>query len=156
MPNQPPESDLITWHRYFAIESNNRAWSLTIASRSADEDQEMLDAAHAAAWHWGFAGDELNHMRAKMLLAEVHAQLGNGTIALRHATTMQAWFLSRETPDWEVAFVHAIFARASLAAGDSESYRAAYVLAEKAIAAIGDEDDRKIVIQTFSRIPRPA
>jgi hypothetical protein len=55
-----------------------------VQTRSAAEDQEMLNAAHASAWHWAGVGTELNRMRATMLLAEVHALLGLGQSALAY------------------------------------------------------------------------
>ena len=41
----------------------------------------MLDAAHAAAFHWSKVGSELQAIRAKMLLGHVHASLGHGDLA---------------------------------------------------------------------------
>jgi hypothetical protein len=32
--------------------------ALSVQSRSTAEDQEMLNAAHASAWHWGQVGTE--------------------------------------------------------------------------------------------------
>jgi hypothetical protein len=66
------------WHRRFAAAGNNRAWDLSVQSRNPAEDHEMLNAAHASAWHWTTVGSELHRMRATMLLAEVHALLGSG------------------------------------------------------------------------------
>ena len=86
---------------------NNRAWALSVQSRTPMEDREMLDAAHTSAYHWAQAGTELNRMRATMLLAEVHALLGHGTTAMSLATEMRNYFLGRsDTPDWELAFTH--------------------------------------------------
>ena len=155
MLKYPSDNDPKNWHRYFAMECNNRAWALTTSVRSAQEDREMLDTAHAAAWHWGFAGNELNAMRANMLLAEVQACLGNGKEAMVYAKVMRTYFLARETPDWELAFTHAIYAHAAHAAGELEMYREAYRSAEAAIAGIADAEDRAIVQQTFNQIPRP-
>ena len=115
----------------------------------------MLNAAHASAFHWGQVGNELNHMRAKMLLAEVHAQLGYGQSAMAYAEEIRGYFLNRDTPDWELAFTHAIYAHAAFAAGNSEAHRAAYQEAVKAMNAIADEEDRKIVRKTFDQVPPP-
>src|SRR6478736_7451710 len=101
------------WHRRFAAAANNRAWGLSVQTRSAAEDQEMLNAAHASAWHWAKVGTELQRMRATMLLAEVHALLGLGERALAHAEEMRAYFLAQQSPDWEIAFSHAIYAHAA-------------------------------------------
>ena len=152
MPNSPQDNDLAAWHRFFAIEYNNRAWDLAVQSRTPIEDEEMLNAAHAAALHWAAGGDELNQMRAKMLLAEVHALLGYGTSALAYAQRMCRFFLSRETPDWEVAFAHAIHAHAAHAAGEINVFKAAYAEASQALNAISDPDDRAIVQQTFDLV----
>ena len=155
MPHVPDKPDPALWHRYFAIECNNRAWDLTTAARTTPEDDEMLNAAHAAAFHWQIAGNELNHMRATMLLAEVHALRGLGRSALAYATTMRDYFLARQTPDWEVAFTHAIHAHAAHAAGERELHRASYEHAVQAIAVIADPKDREIVDKTFAHVPKP-
>lgn len=156
MPHLPEDTDPKTWHRYFAIENNNRAWDLAAKNgRSADEAMEMLNAAHASALHWGFVGNDLNNMRASMLLAEVHALMGFGESALALAGQVRDYFLNRETDDWEIAFVHTIHAHAAAVAGASELHGDSYAAARSAIAAIADDEDRKIVMQTFDQVPAP-
>ena len=156
MSQQQSESERAAWHKRFAAECNNRAWELTTAARGAPEDREMLDVAHASAWHWGKVGSELNSMRATMLLAEVHALLGMGERALANAEEMRTYFLAHESPDWEIAFAHAIYAHAAHAAGRANEHRDAYAQAEAALAAIADDEDRAIVAATFRLVPPPA
>ena len=156
MSEQASESERAAWHKRFASECNNRAWELTTATRSAADDREMLDVAHASAWHWGKVGGELNRMRATMLLAEVHALLGMGERALAHADEMRAYFLAQRSPDWEIAFAHAIYAHAAHVAGRASEHRDAYAEAEAALAAIADDEDRAIVAATFRLVPPPA
>jgi len=115
----------------------------------------MLDAAHASAWHWTRVGIELNRMRAIMLLAEVHALLGYGQSALAYAEEMRTYFLGIQSPDWELAFVHAVHAHAASAAGEVEKHRASHGLAAAALAAISNEKERDIVLRTFSHVPKP-
>jgi hypothetical protein len=153
MDIQAENADLEKWHKHFAIECNNRAWDLSVQVRSPEQDREMLNCAHASAWHWAHIGTELNQMRARMLLAEVHALLGLGVSAFTYASEMRAYFLERETPDWEVAFTHAIYAHACLVNGKINDYRASYATAKAAIEQIADEEDRKIVLLTFKQIP---
>jgi hypothetical protein len=154
-PTTDADADSDAWHKRFAAGCNNRAWQLSVQARSAAEDHEMLDAAHASAWHWARVGSELNRMRAAMLLAEVHAQLGMPASALAYAEEMRAYFLGRETPDWEIALAHAVFAHAAHAGGRSAEHHDAYAQAEAALAAIADDEDRAIVAETFYRIPAP-
>ena len=153
---QPPEpADSQSWHKRFAVSCNNRAWALSTQLRTPQQDREMLDAAHASAWHWAQIGTELNRMRATMLLAEVHALLGNGPSSFSFAQEMRSYFLGRDSPDWEVAFVHAIYAHAAYATGRFEAHRAAYDQAAAALEAVVDEEDRKIVSKTFAQVPAP-
>jgi hypothetical protein len=153
----PPEDGKIeSWHRFYASTANNRAWELAESQADARNDGELLNAAHASAWHWQAVGTELNHMRAKMLLAQVYALIGRGEIALRYADEMKTYFLAQsETPDWELAFVHTIHARAAWAAGDRQQHARSYAAATAALGAIADEEDRAIVQRTYAQVPIP-
>ena len=155
MSDSNEQSEAQRWHKRFATDCNNRAWALSVQTRSASEDREMLDAAHSSAWHWAQIGAELNRMRATTLVAEVHALLGMGPSSIVLAETMREYFLSRETPDWEFACVHAVYAHAAHAAGRTVEHREAYARAVEALAAIADEEDRKIIAKTFNQVPRP-
>lgn len=156
MSPQNPDPEAQKWHRQVAMRCNNRAWALSIQPRTAVEDCEMLDAAHASAWHWAQVGTELNRMRATMLLAEVHALLGHGRTALSLAKEMRSYFLSHsETPDWELALTHIIYAHSAYSAGDTEAYRDAYQEATLALEVIAADDDRQVVAQTFCQVPAP-
>lgn len=158
MAQEPLTPEMQEWHKQLASRCNNRAWALSVqASRSPAEDREMLDAAHASAYHWGQVGTELHRMRATMLLAEVHALLGHGATALEMATQMRSYLLGlADTPDWERAFTHAIYAHAAHVAGIAATHRDAYQQAVAAIAAIAEKEDREIVEETFAHVPVPA
>lgn len=115
----------------------------------------MLDAAHASAWHWAKAGTEQNRMRATMLLAEAHALAGDSRLALVLAEEMRAYFLGRETPDWEIAFTHAVHAHCAWKAGRKDAHRSSYREAAAALEAIADEEERSLVARTFAHVPAP-
>ncbi len=155
MSTATDDNDAPAWHRRFAAGCNNRAWDLATQPRTPAEDREMLDAAHASAWHWGRVGTELHRMRAQMLLAEVHALLGFGPSSLQLAEGMRSYFLGRETPDWELAFTHAICAHAAHAAQRPDEHRRAYADALAALQAVTDPEDRQIVEKTFRQVPPP-
>jgi len=143
-------------HQYFAIECNNRSWDLATMDRSPDEDQEMLDVAHASAWHWAKVGTEINFKRSATLLAHVHAMLGMGPTALAYAKECNEYFLAKQdTADWELAFVRMVMAQALHSVGDMESFEKAYGLTKQAIDAIVGEEDRNIVVASFERVPKP-
>ena len=155
MPPSTPDLDTPTWHKRFAASCNNRAWELSVQPRTRAQDREMLDLAHASSWHWSQVGTELNRMRAQMLLAEVHALLGMGTSSVVLAEEMRDYFLGRESEPWERALTHAICAHAAYAANRPEEHRRAHGEAAAALRDIADEEDRKIVAQTFGLVPTP-
>jgi hypothetical protein len=115
----------------------------------------MLHAAHAAALHWSAVGAPLNDARACTLLGHVHATLGHGELALRYARAGHDFFVdAASTPDWEIAFSHAVMAHAAAAAGDPALHHEHHRAARAAGDAIADADDRAIFEATFARIPK--
>jgi hypothetical protein len=156
MPSSPKDNTPESWHRFFASAANNSAWDLAERPARDGELRELLNAAHASAWHWQAIGSELNHMRALLLLAQAHAVAGLGRTALAYADEMRSYFLAApSTPDWELAFVHAVHAHAASAAGSAEQHARSYSEAAKAVAAIADAEDRAIVERTFRHVPAP-
>ena len=156
MTDRPTDAEIEKWHRFFAIECNNQAWALADqTARSAADTVEMLDAAHAAALHWRRVGTELNAMRADMLLAHAHALARDGAFALDLARRVLDYFAHRDTPDWEIAFVHAVLANAAHASGETALHRTHHAEAERLGHAIADAEDRRIFFKTFANVPRP-
>jgi hypothetical protein len=152
----PTDADSESWHRFFAASANNAAWALAELPGSEVDHHELLNAAHAAAWHWQHIGTELNRMRALMLLAQAHAQAGLGRTALIFADEMLSYFLAApSTPDWELAFAHVVHARAAWSAGAKEQHAQSYAKAVRAVAGIADEQDRNIVQRVFRHLAPP-
>jgi hypothetical protein len=152
----PEDTKPESWHRFFGASANNSAWALAELSSTEIGRQELLNAAHAAAWHWQHIGTELHRMRALMLLAQAHAQAGLGDTALAFADEMRAYFMdSPGTPDWEVAFVHVIHAHAASVAGAKDKHTDSHAQAVQSVAAIADEEDRNIVQRVFRHVPAP-
>jgi hypothetical protein len=156
MPADLTPEEIARSHRWHAIECNNLAWVLSDQpDRTPAQDEEMLNAAHASAFHWSRAGDELSQARARMLLGHVHAALGYGRTALAYARQSYDYFAAHQPPDWELAFAHAILAHAAFAAGEAALHRQHYARAQQLGQAIADPEDREIFFGTFNRIPRP-
>jgi len=140
-------------HRYFAVECNNRAWELAeLAVRSEEEDHELRINAHAAAYHWAKVGTPVNDMRARILLAEVAAQHGNGELALQLAGQGCAFFENEEGTEWdraigtlELAYAHAV----------SGSKNEVASLLEKAVSRgeqLAEKGDREYFAESHRRI----
>ncbi|MFA5787579.1 MAG: hypothetical protein WDA71_11480 [Actinomycetota bacterium] len=100
MPTDLSPEEITRAHRWYTIECNNLAWKLSdLASRTARQDEEMLDAAHASAFHWTRVGTDLNAARARMLLGHVHAALGLGRTALAYAQQSFDYLVAHDPPD---------------------------------------------------------
>ena len=84
-PPPPPTLDPET-HRALAAGLFNRSWDLLeIEDRTARQDAELIDTAHASAWHWRQVGNAANEARGHWMLARVYSVLGHGAEAVYHA-----------------------------------------------------------------------
>lgn len=149
-----PDPELISrMHRFFAVECNNRAWELTEqSSRSEEEAHEMRTTAHAAAFHWAKVGMPVNEMRARLLLAEVAAQDGNGPLALALAKSCCDFFENEEGTGWDRAFSTLELAYAHAVCGQEVEVSP---LLEKASAQgeqLAEKGERDFFTETRQRI----
>lgn len=144
------------WQRRLASQANNRAWSLSEQpSRTAAEDEEMLQAAHAAMYFWSIVGDGKNRAHAAQLVALAYAKLGLAEPASRYLARSEPVLLSAQAEPWERALAHAVAAQVAAARGDTRSHRAHYVAASEQVAALPDAEDRAILEATLRVLPRP-
>jgi hypothetical protein len=147
-----PPFDLKKGHRWFAVELNNLAWDCIEADTRTDEQlQVMIHAAHGACFHWLQVGDVLNHLRAQNLLAVAYYTAGLPGPAVRHAE--QCLQLSAQAGDSQTAFdlacVHGCAALAYRQAGDSQRAKEQRNALERAITNLEVEDDIKVVERLY-------
>jgi hypothetical protein len=143
-------------HKYFAGRANARVWELLQQpKRSQAEDDEMLHAAHACAYHWKFAGTALHQQRGEWLISHVHAVLGQSHEALRHAERCFEWTESHRElmKDFDIAYAFEGLARAHAMMGDHHVAQEFFDLAEQAGRAIANEEDRSIFMGDFEQGP---
>lgn len=156
MSDRPTAEELQQRHRWCAVEANNRAWALSEQPElSVAEQDELLDAAHAAADHWKKVGTPTQVAHANVLLGRAHARLGHGALAMRFATAAFEALASLESAPWEMAFAHAILANAGAASKDSRVHAEHYAQAKVLGEGLADPQDRKVFQATFDRIPVP-
>ena len=139
-------------HKHFAQSTNGRVWELLQKpSRLPSEDEEMLHAAHACAYHWQFVGTAVHQQRGEWLISHVHVVLGHGNEALRHA---QRCFELTESNrdlmhDFDIAYAFEGMARAHAMLGDHRIAKEFLILAEQAGNAIANEEDKSIFMGDF-------
>ena len=157
MPTDLQLEDESKWRRRLGSGANNRAWTLAeMLSRTREEDEEMLHAAHAAAHLWSTVGNARNAALADLLLGQVHALLGNPVLAERFARSALEFFLSGKSAPWELAAAHAVAANAAHCSGDSVAHQREYAAAQSAAEAITNAEEKAIFLATLRVVPKPA
>jgi DNA-binding transcriptional MerR regulator len=138
-------------HRRLAAELFNHVWRLLEAEeRSAEDDDEMIHAAHASRWHWSRTGaSDLNQRLAvgEWQCSRVYAVLGRGEPALFHARRCleRAEGGGDAVEGWVVASAYEAMARASSVHGDRAAFEEWRARARSAAAAIEDEEEREVI-----------
>jgi uncharacterized protein YndB with AHSA1/START domain len=131
--------------RLLAVDANNAAWELLGRDAlTADEADELLGRAYAAAHHWRRAAGRRpeNDARAAWLIARAHATLELGEPALYHADRCWALTATAGLGDFDLAYAHEARARALACLGRLDE--AAGELTAAREVAIADEEDRAI------------
>lgn len=155
MSDKPSPEDVAVWHRRLASQANNRAWTLAEAlSRTPEEDEEMLQAAHAAMYFWNIVGNARNKAHAAQLVAHAYALLGQGSPARHFAAKAQPVLLGEEAEAWEQAMAHAIAANVAAANNDANTHSEHYSKAVRLMESL-PEQGRKVLQATLRVVPPP-
>jgi hypothetical protein len=155
MATQPPALDPET-HRALGAGLYNRTWELlAIEDRTSEQDDELVDTAHASAWHWRQVGNAANEARSHWLSARVYALLGRGEPAVHHAERAVAIVTAggEGFEDWDAAAAAEAMARALAVAGDSAGSALWKGRAREALAAVAEDDDREVIETDLDSIP---
>jgi hypothetical protein len=114
-------------HLMFAKQLHGIVWDLLESpGRSSDDDEIMVQAAHASCYHWLQVGKAVNHQRAEWLIARVYTVLGKVDAALWHANRCLELTNSyaAEMEPFDAPFAYESVARANALAGKrSESIK---------------------------------
>ncbi|MCB9894700.1 MAG: hypothetical protein H6839_09635 [Planctomycetes bacterium] len=117
-------------------------------ARTPADDEKMLYAAFASAYHYLETAGHAEHQRAEWLISRVYSALGNGEEALRHARRCME--LTEQHGDklaeYDRAFALEALARANAVAGNADEAAKYRAEAEKAGNAIADAASRKVLL----------
>lgn len=156
MPSSYTPEEIALWQQRLASQANNRAWALAEAlQRTPEEDEEMLQAAHAAMYFWKIVGNASNKAHAAQLVAHAYALLRLPNPAKHYLHQSQPFFLDQACAPWEEAFAHAIAANVAAAGREQDLHAYHYRRAAVLVASLTDDQDRKILDATMRVIPTP-
>jgi len=150
----PTELDAAT-ERALAKSLFNRVWELLEQSdRTADQDDEMIHAAHASRYHWARVGEPANRARGEWQCARVYSTLRRPEPALWHARRCLA-ILEEHGPgeDWDLAGAYEGLARAYAVAGDAPSSAEWRERANQAVAEVSNPEDRRLIELDLAALP---
>ena len=157
MDDKPTPEDTARWQRRIAAQANNRAWTLAEApQRSADEDEDMLQAAHAAMHLWKIVGTDVQRAHAALLLAHVYALLRLPNPAAHYLAKSGTALFAAPAQPWEQALAHAVAANVAAARGDAAAHAEHRRQASERTAALADPEERSIIEATLRVLPTPA
>jgi hypothetical protein len=144
-------------HRQLGVDLYNATWKLLEQeSRTPADDDAMLDATHASAYHWSRANDAgpVNAARGHWQISRVNAVLGRGEAAVYHARRCLEIYTENEIGDWDLASAYEALARAHRVAGNDAEFRGNLELGREALAQIADEEDREHIAEDFDELSR--
>jgi hypothetical protein len=152
-----PEERLVTQSddRRLGVALFNQVWRLM---ESREDDERMLHAAHASAYHWGEAPEcePKNQVRSEWQVSRVYAVLGRGEPAVWHAERCLA--ICEANPDnmedWDLPFAYEALARAHGVSGDAEEARRCEQQARELTERVADPEDREHLIEALSDLAR--
>jgi hypothetical protein len=142
-------------HRQLGVDLYNHTWTLLEKeNRTRTDDDEMLNATHASAYHWsraGGAGPE-HPARSQWQISRVNAVLGRGDAAVYHAERCLEHCTQNGIDDWDLAAAYEALARAHRVAGNDAEYRRNLELGREALAQIADDEDREHIAEDLDEL----
>ena len=132
----------------------NRVWELLEKTdRTPDDDQEMVNSAHASRLHWTGIGGAKEKAIGDWQISRVYSVLGRGEPAVHHARLALSYAGSVEGEPWLLASAYEGLARAYAVAGDSHAAAEWKAKAVARLEEVTDVDDREIVQADIDTLP---
>jgi hypothetical protein len=142
-------------HRQLGVDLYNYTWTLLEKEdRTRDDDDELLSATHASAYHWSRAAGTgpQNAARSQWQISRANAVLGRGDAALYHAERCLEHCTENGIGDWDLAAAYEALARAHKVAGNDAEFRRNVDLGREALAQIADEKDREHIAEDLDSL----
>lgn len=142
------------FHKKSAVDSFNLVWSLLDKeSRTKEEDDQMVHAAHASRFHWGQIGTPMEFERGEWQISRVYSTLNKPESAIYHAQRCLEICKENHIEDFDIAFAYEATARANAVAGNSSECEKYAQLAKEAGENIEDKDNREYFFSELGSVP---
>jgi len=132
-------------HKKFAIDCFNLVWQLIDKKdRTREDEDKMIQAAHASRFHWGEVGKPENLERGDWQISRVYVVLGRPEPALHHAKRCLEICEKNNIGDWDIAFAYEAMARAHSIGGNKAECEYHADLAKEAGERIKEKEDKDL------------
>lgn len=143
-----------TEHRAIGVAAYNRCWALLDkASRTRDEELELLRTAFASRYHWFYAGGPEQFTMGDWMISRAAAASNEPALSVTFAHLANDAAQRFDAPDWLVASCAEGLARAYAASGDAGERQRWYERAQHLITEIRDQEDRALILEQLSSVP---
>jgi len=135
-------------HRNFAVSLFNRVWELLDKTdRSAVEEVELLNAAHASLYHWLQVGEAKNFSVGEWQLARVYATLRRAEPAVHHAQRSLDIAKQAALAPFYIAYGHEALARAYALSNNAEAVKTHLERARTLAQSVENADERSLLLK---------
>jgi hypothetical protein len=140
-------------HRQLGVDLFNEVWRLM---DTREDDERMLHAAHASAYHWSEAPEcgPKNRARSEWQISRVYTVLRRAEPAIHHAQRCLEICEANpdEIEDWDLPFAYEALARAHQVAGMNEEAAGYKQKAQELGDEIRDPEDRDHLSEALASI----
>jgi hypothetical protein len=140
-------------NRQLGVDLFNEVWRLM---ETREDDERMLHAAHASAYHWAEAPEcePKNRARSEWQVSRVYSVLGRADPAVYHADRCLAICEanSENMEDWDLPFAYEALARAHRVAGRDDEADRWLEKAREAGNGIADPEDREHLHEAIASV----
>jgi len=141
-------------HKKFAINSFNLVWDLLDKEqRTKEENDQMVNAAHASRFHWGEIGTPLEFERGEWQISRVYSVLSRPDEARHHAQRCLDICKKNHIEDFDIAFAYESMARAAGAAGQTQEAKKYVELAREAGEKIEEQGNKDYFFGELKTVP---
>ncbi|MBM3152555.1 MAG: hypothetical protein FJZ96_10220 [Chloroflexi bacterium] len=147
--------DLQQAHEYFSKTCFNRAWDfLDMASRTAEEDRQMLQLGLASLWHWSQRSDctPTHTAIGAWQVSRIYAVLGKPDEARQYGESSLQASQSDGVPPFYMGYAYEALARAEAVAGEQSKMMEYLSLARQASEKVADPQERKALLDDLATI----
>jgi hypothetical protein len=131
----------------------NLVWDLMEKSgRTVEDDEKMLNAAHASRYFWGEVGTPINFTRGEWQLSRVYSLLSRSEPAVHHAENSLRYCQNNSIGDFDLAFAYEALARSFRISHDKSQFDRYYRLAEESGEKIFEKEDKEYFFKELGTI----